>query len=200
MARNSGPKCRLCRREGVKLYLKGSRCESEKCGITKRNYAPGQHGNSRRRVSDYGVQLREKQKVKRIYGLLERQFGKYVAEALNAKGVSGEVLMRNLETRLDNMVYRSGFAVSRAQARQLIRSGFFMINDQIVRIPSLHVKVGDIIKPVSFEKIHLREGIVLPDWLEANVKERQVKFTKLPALSDLSENINVQLIIEYYSR
>lgn len=200
MARYKEAKCKLCRREGTKLYLKGTRCESDKCAITKRNYAPGQHGTSRKRLSQYGVQLREKQKVKRIYGILERQFRKYVEDALNTKGVSGETLMRTLETRLDNMVYKSGFAVSRSQARQFIRSGFFKVNDKVVTIPSYEVSVGDVIKPVSFEKIHLREGFVMPDWLEANVKERQVKFGRMPAFDEMTENINVQLIIEYYSR
>lgn len=203
MARYKDAKCRLCRREGEKLYLKGSRCNSEKCAITKRNYAPGQHGNSRRRrrrVSQYGEQLREKQKVKRIYGVLEKQFRRYVEDALNTKGVSGEILMQHLETRLDNMVYRSGFAVSRAQARQFVRSGFFKVNDSVVTIPSYKVKMGDIIKPVSFDKIHLREGFVLPEWLKANVKERYVKFNKLPSLEDVADTIGVQLIIEFYSR
>lgn len=199
MARYKGPKCRLCRREGMKLYLKGSRCESEKCAMTKRAYAPGQHGTSRKRLSQFGVQMREKQKVKRMYGILEKQFRRYVDSALKAKGVSGEVLMQNLEVRLDNMVYRSGFAVSRAQARQFIRSGYFMVNDKVVKVPSYQVRVGDVIRPVTFEKLHLREGIVLPEWIEANVKERYVKFTKLPELDAVTENINVQLIIEYYS-
>src|SRR3989344_4513398 len=122
MARYKDAKCRLCRREGVKLYLKGARCESEKCAVTRRQQAPGQHGTSRRRLSDYGVQMREKQKAKRIYGILEKQFKNYVDQALKTKGVTGETLMQKLESRLDNMVYRSGFAVSRAQARQLIRS------------------------------------------------------------------------------
>lgn len=200
MARYKGPKCRLCRREGEKLYLKGARCHSDKCAINKRNYAPGQHGNSRRRLSDYGKQMREKQKAKRIYGVLEKQFKTYVDKALKAKGVTGEVLMKNLETRLDNMVYRSGFAVSRSQARQFIRSGYFEVSGKVVKIPSAQLKVGDIIKPVEFEKIHLREGFVLPDWLEANVKEKYVKFVRFPTLEDSLENINVQLIIEYYSR
>ena len=200
MARYTGPKCRLCRREGTKLYLKGIKCESEKCVLNKRNYAPGQRGGYRRRISEYGTQLREKQKVKRIYGVMEKQFRKYMAKALRSRGVSGEVLMQTLETRLDNFVYKSGFAVSRAQARQFIRSGFFMLNDKVVKLPSINVKVGDVIKPVSFDKIQLREGIVLPDWIEANVKERYVKFTQMPKLEDINENINVQLIIEYYSR
>ena len=200
MARYTGPKCKICRREGEKLYLKGTRCHTDKCAITKRNYAPGQHGNSRYRLSDFGKQLREKQKAKRIYGILEKQFKRYVDKALKAKGISGEALMRNLETRLDNLVYRSGFAVSRAQARQFIRSGFFEVNGKVVTIPSIQLKVNDIVKPVDFGKIHLREGFVLPDWLEANVKDKYVKFVRLPTLDDSIENINVQLIIEYYSR
>lgn len=200
MARETGPKCRLCRREGVKLYLKGTRCETEKCSISKRQQAPGQHGTSRRRLSEYGTQLREKQKAKRIYGVLEKQFKKYVNESLKTKGVTGEVLMQRLESRLDNMVYKSGFAVSRAQARQLIRSGFFEVNGKKQTTPSMRTKVGDIIKPVEFEKIHLREGFVLPEWLEANVKERYIKVASMPTLENLGDNLNVQLIIEYYSR
>ncbi len=200
MARYKGPKCRLCRREGEKLYLKGTRCHSDKCAINKRSYAPGQHGNSRLRLSEYGRQLREKQKAKRIYGILEKQFRKYVDSALKTKGVSGEALLKNLETRLDNLVYRGGFALSRAQARQLIRSGFFEVNAKVVRTPSIQLKVGDILKPIDFGKIHLREGFVLPEWLEANVKEKYIKFSRLPTLEDSIENINVQSIIEYYSR
>jgi small subunit ribosomal protein S4 len=151
-------------------------------------------------MSDYGKQLREKQKAKRIYGILEKQFKRYVDDALKTPGVTGESLMKNLETRLDNFVYRGGFAVSRAQARQFIRSGFFEVNGEIVTIPSMQLKVGDIIKPVDFEKIQLREGFVLPEWLEANVAEKYVKFARMPTLEDSLENINVQLIIEYYSR
>ena len=201
MARYKGPKCRLCRREGEKLYLKGTRCHSDKCAMNKRSYAPGQHGNARRyRISEYGKQLREKQKAKRIYGILERQFKTYVDRALKTEGITGEALLQHLETRLDNLVYRSGFAVSRAQARQFIRSGYFEVSGREVSTPSIQLKVGDIIKPVEFEKIHLREGFVLPDWLEANVKDKYVKFVNLPTLEDTLENINVQLIIEYYSR
>jgi len=200
MARYTGPKCRLCRREGEKLYLKGVKCHSEKCPLTRRNYAPGQHGNTRKRTTDYGRQLREKQKAKRIYGLLEKQFRNYVKDALKSKGVTGQSLLRNLETRLDNLVYRSGFAVSRAQARQFVGSGFFEVNGRVATIPSMQLKEGDVIKPVDFGKIQLREGFVLPDWLEANVKEKYVKFSRLPNLEDTLENINIQAIIEYYSR
>ena len=201
MARYKGPKCRLCRREGEKLYLKGTRCHTDKCAIDKRNYAPGQHGNSRRRrESDYGKQMREKQKAKRIYGILEKQFKRYIDMAMKAEGITGEALLRNLETRLDNLVYRSGFAVSRAQARQFIRSGFFTVNDKVVKTPSMQLRAGDILKPVDFGRIHLREGFVLPEWLEANVKDKYVKFSRMPTLDDSLENINLQLIIEYYSR
>jgi small subunit ribosomal protein S4 len=203
MARYKGPKCRLCRREGAKLYLKGARCDSEKCAMNRRPYAPGQHGNSRRRrrrPSFYGVQFREKQKAKRVYGILEKQFKKYVKEALGTKGVTGEVLMQSLESRLDNMVYRSGFATSRAQARQMIRSGFFMLNDKVVQTPSIQTKPKDIIKPVSFEKIHLREGFILPEWLMANVKDKFVEVIRLPTLDDLQSDVNIQLIVEFYSR
>ena len=200
MARYKGPKCKLCRREGEKLYLKGAKCHSDKCPVSKINYAPGQHGNSRTRLSDYGKQLREKQKAKRIYGVLEKQFRKYVDAALQTKGITGEELIRNLETRLDNLVYRSGFAVSRAQARQFIRSGYFEVNGKVLTIPSAQLSIGDVIKPVEFEKIHLREGFVLPEWLQANVKDKFVKFIRMPTLEDAIENVNVQLIIEYYSR
>ncbi len=185
----------------MKLNLKGPRCDSDKCALVRKPQAPGQHGTPRRgRISEYGVQLREKQKAKRVYGILERQFRKYVNEALKSKGVSSEILMQKLETRFDNLVYRSGFAVSRSQARQFIRSGFFMVNDKVETIPSRQLKVGDIIKPVSFEKIRLREGFILPDWLEANVKEKYVKFALMPTLDDFSEGVDVQLIIEFYSR
>lgn len=200
MARNIGPKCRLCRREGAKLFLKGTKCEGEKCTMNKRPQTPGQHGNSRKKLSEYGQQLREKQKAKRIYGLLERQFSKYVGLALKAKGITGETLLQKLESRFDNLVYRSGFAVSRAQARQLIRSGFFIVNDNVVNIPSYQISVGDTIKPVDFGRIYLREGFLLPEWIEANVKDKYIKVDRLPTLEDLTESINVQLIIEYYSR
>lgn len=200
MARYTDAKCRLCRREGVKLYLKGAKCESEKCPITKKAQAPGMHGTRRKSISEYGKQLREKQKAKRIYGILERQFKNYVNKALSAKGVSGEILMRLLESRFDNMVYRSGFAVSRAQARQAIRRGLFTVNGKEENIPSRTLKIGDIIKPVSFEKIHLKEGFVLPEWLEANTKERYVKYLRLPTTEDTQEKVDVQSIIEFYSR
>lgn len=184
----------------MKLYLKGSRCYTDKCAVAKRPQAPGQHGTSRRQLSDYGKQMREKQKAKRIYGILEKQFRGYVNEALKTKGVSGNVLMQKLESRLDNLVYRSGFAVSRAQARQFVRNGYFLINGKVTKSPSRLLVPGDIIKPISFEKIHLREGFVLPEWLKANVKERQVKIDRLPMEEDFQEAFDPQLIIEFYSR
>jgi small subunit ribosomal protein S4 len=200
MARTAGPKCRLCRREGTKLYLKGVKCESDKCTIIKRQQAPGQHGNSRRGLSEYGKQLREKQKAKRLYGILERQFRIYVEKALKTKGVTGDALIQNLESRLDNLVYRSGFAVSRNQARQLIRYGYFEVNGKAVNIPSMQLKINDIIKPISFDKIHLREGFVLPDWLEANIKDKFVKVSRMPNKDDYQEKADISSIIEFYSR
>ena len=200
MARYIDAKCRLCRREGLKLNLKGKRCESEKCAFEKRPQAPGQHGLSRKPLSEYGRQLREKQKAKRLYGVLERQFRNYVRESLKTKGVSGTLLIQKLESRLDNLVYRSGFAVSRAQARQNVRRGLFSLNEKKANIPSMQVKVGDIIKPVAFEKIHLREGFVMPNWLEANLKEKYIKYVRFPAEDDLQERVDIQSIIEFYSR
>lgn len=200
MARSTGPKCRLCRREGTKLYLKGNRCETEKCSFNRRPTRPGQHASKRGSTTQYGIQLREKQKLKRIYSILEKQFGSYVSKALNAKGIASENLMQILESRLDNMVYRCGFAVSRSQARQLIRRGLFTLNGKIVNIPSILVRSGDIIKPVSFDKIQLRQGYTIPSWLEANVKDKYVKIDRLPSGDDVKEPVNAQLIVEFYSR
>lgn len=200
MSRYTGPKCRLCRREGVKLYLKGARCESEKCALSRKQQAPGQHGAARKKLSTYGIQLREKQKAKRIYGILEKQFASYVKKALKTKGVTGDELLRLLELRFDNMVYRSGFAVSRAQARQFIRRNLFTINGKLCNIPSVRLKVNDVIKPVDFGKISPREGFVLPDWLSANVKEKSVTVVRLPEGNDLPKEFDVQMIVEFYSR
>jgi small subunit ribosomal protein S4 len=200
MARITGPKCKLCRRAGVKLYLKGTRCDSDKCAMNKRPYAPGQHGNRRSRMSEYGAQMQEKQKAKHIYGILERQFSRYVSEALKDEGISGENLFVRLESRLDNLVYRSGFAVSRAQARQLVGMGVFAVNDKVATSPSYRVRPGDIIKPVDFSKVHLREGFILPEWLEANVKDRYVKYSRAPTMEDFNENYQIQQIIDFYSR
>jgi small subunit ribosomal protein S4 len=200
MARITGPKCRQCRREGTKLYLKGARCETEKCGLTRRQTKPGQHGAKRTSTTPFGLQLREKQKLKRIYGVLEKQFGLYVAKAMNSKGIASDSLMQILESRLDNIVYRCGFATSRAEARQLIRRGLFKLNDVEVNIPSIQVRSGDIVKPISFDKLHLKEGYTIPQWLQANVKEKYVKIDRLPSGDDVKEPVNAQLIVESYSR
>lgn len=200
MARHTGPKCRLCRREGVKLYLKGTRCETEKCAVSKRPQAPGQHGTKFGKLSSFGQQLREKQKAKRTYGVLESQFRKYVDGAIKKKGITGEILLQTLETRYDNVVYRSGFATSRAQARQYIRSGLFTLNGKNNNIPSTKVKVGDVIKPNDITRVQLRQGFTLPEWISANVSDKLVKFERLPSLDELQGSINVQLIVEYYSR
>ena len=200
MARITGPKCRQCRREGTKLYLKGARCETEKCGLTRRQTKPGQHGAKRTSITPFGLQLREKQKLKRIYGVLEKQFGLYVAKAMNSKGIASDSLMQILESRLDNIVYRCGFATSRAEARQLIRRGLFKLNDVEVNIPSIQVRSGDIVKPISFDKLHLKEGYTIPQWLQANVKEKYVKIDRLPSGDDVKEPVNAQLIVESYSR
>lgn len=200
MSRYTGPKCRLCRREGMKLYLKGTRCETEKCALNKKAQAPGQHGTGRKSLSEYGKQMREKQKAKRIYGILEKQFKKYVRESLKTKGVTSDILIQKLESRFDNLVYRSGFALSRAQARQYIRRGLFMINDKTLKTASQQLRPGDILKPVSFEKIHLKEGFVMPEWLEANLKEKCVRLSKLPTSADYQEGVDMQSIIEFYSR
>lgn len=200
MSRYTGAKCRLCRREGVKLYLKGIRCEGERCAFGRRQQAPGQHGASRKRLSSYGLQLREKQKAKRIYGILEKQFAGYVRKAMKKKGVTGEELLRLLELRFDNMVYRSGFATSRAQARQYIRRNFFTVNGKLCNVASAQLKAGDVIKPVDFGKLSPREGFTLPEWLSADLKEKAIKIDRLPEAEDLPTDVNVQMIVEFYSR
>ena len=153
MARYTGAVCRLCRREGQKLFLKGERCYSDKCSINKRQYAPGQHGQSRKKLSEYGVQLREKQKARRYYGVLESQFAKYFEMAEKKKGITGENLLQILESRLDNVVYRLGFAVSRPEARQLVKHGHFTVNGNKVDIPSYLIKEGDVIEAFIMEKV-----------------------------------------------
>lgn len=203
MARYTGPKCRLCRREGVKLYLKGARCESEKCAVAKRRQAPGQHGTSRKRLSSYGTQLREKQKAKRIYGVLEKQFKNYVKSALRHRGVTGEVLMQLLETRLDSIVYRAGFATSRAQARQFVRSNYFSVNGKVVNVSSYKVRGGDVVKVEKQDKVSVREVLKLPEWLKVETKDLQAEVLGLPTTEQVlkvESGINPQLIVEYYSR
>ncbi len=209
MARYTGPVCKLCRREGMKLFLKGTKCQTNKCPMETRAYAPGQHGRTRRfKQSEYGMQLREKQKVKRIYGVLERQFRRYFDMASRQKGVTGENLLQILERRLDNVVYRLGFAPSRRAARQLVRHRHFMVNGQIVDIPSYLVKPGDRVqvrpKSRSLEVIHtsmrrVREGRLVP-WLELDKANMVGIFREIPSRADIPINVNEQLIVELYSK
>lgn len=209
MARYTGPVCRLCRREGSKLFLKGDRCYTDKCAIDKKNYAPGQHGQGRRsKTSEYGLQLREKQKARRIYGVLEKQFRNYFAKADRQQGVTGENLLRLLERRLDNVVYRMGFAGSRSESRQMVRHGHFTLNGKKVNIPSLQVKIGDIIevKEGSRENLRLKELIeaaskkTAPAWLEVNTDQFAGKVVAFPSREDIDAPLEEHLIVELYSR
>ncbi len=208
MARYTGPRCRLCRREGSKLFLKGDRCFSEKCAFERRSYAPGQHGKARVKVSDYGIRLREKQRVRRIYGVKESQFRRYFEIADRQKGVTGTNLLVLLERRLDNVIYRLGFADSRAQARQLVKHGHFLVNGRKVDIPSFLVKVGDEIKvrdkskdiqPITqaLEAV-ARRGV--PDWLELNAEEKRGVVKAWPERSHITMPIQEQYIVEFYSK
>lgn len=208
MARYVGPSCKLCRREKQKLFLKGSKCFSEKCLVEKKNYPPGQHGLSRRsKFSEYGVQLREKQKVKRIYGLLEEQFHTYFTDADRKKGVTGENLVKLLERRFDNVVYRLGFAPSRKAARQLIRHRHLLINDQIVDIPSYLLSAGDVVKvrdkSKTLDLIHnalkRTKDSVYP-WLAIDKATLAGTFLQVPERADVPLNANEQLIVELYSK
>ena len=210
MARYIGPVCRLCRREAMKLFLKGERCYTEKCAIEKRNFAPGQHGKTRKqKLAGYGVQLREKQKLRRIYGLLERQFRSYYTKASSQKGNAGENLLRLLEGRLDNVVYRMGFAVTRAQARQLVSHAAVRVNGKKVNLPSYQVRPGDEIALSERAKTQLRvqealtvsqEMDLVPTWIEVDAKKASGLFKALPERSDLPSDINESLIIELYSK
>jgi len=208
MARYIGPVCRLCRREGAKLYLKGDKCYSDKCAFTKRSYAPGQHGQSRKKVSEYGIQLREKQKARRAYGMLEGQFRSYFDKAERQKGVTGENLLVLLERRLDNVVYRLGFAASRNQARQLVRHGHFTVNGRKVDIPSYLIKPGDVIQvhEASKESPLLKqifEAIghkTTPMWLEASAQDMSGKVVRYPSRDEIDTPIQEHLIVELYSR
>ena len=207
MARYTGSVCRLCRREGMKLYLKGDRCYTDKCAITKRAYAPGQHGTSRRKLSNYGIQLREKQKAKRFYGVLESQFRKYFEIADKQTGITGENLLRLLESRLDNVVYRLGFASSRAEARQLVVHGHFRVNGKKVDIPSYLVSAGDIIsvkeRSKSSDKFRsLVENFKgnVPEWLTVDMEKLEGTVLSLPSREDIDLPIAENLIVELYSR
>lgn len=208
MARYTGPSCKQCRREGCKLFLKGDRCVSGKCSIEVRSAAPGQHGAARKKVGEYGMQLREKQKVRRYYGLLEKQFGLYYQLAEKKEGITGENLLILLERRLDNTVYRMGMANSRKEARQLVLHGHFTLNGKKVTIPSLLVKPGDVIavKESSREKAKIKElaetvdSAVKPKWLDVNSSSLSAKIVAMPAREDIDFEINEQLIVELYSK
>lgn len=208
MARYTGPSCRLCRREGSELFLKGERCYTDKCAIKRRSYPPGQHGQGRIKVSDYGVQLREKQKVRRIYGILENQFRGYFEMADRMKGVTGENLLFILERRLDNVAYRLGFATSRTEARQLVRHGHFTLNGRKVNIPSIQAKAGDVLQlREKSRKIasvtESLEGVVrrgIPQWLELDKDACKGVVKALPVREDITMPIQEQLIVELYSK
>ena len=208
MARYTGAVCRLCRREGLKLFLKGERCYTDKCAIERRNYPPGEHGQARLKFSEYSVQLREKQKLRRMYGVLEGQFRRYFAMADRAKGVTGETLLQLLERRLDNTVYRIGFATSRAEARQLVRHGHFRVNGRKVNVPSYLVRAGDTVsvRERSQKVARIQESLELaqrrgvPDWLEITPESFAGRVKSLPARSDLTMPINEKLVVELYSK
>jgi small subunit ribosomal protein S4 len=209
MARYIGPVCRLCRREGMKLFLKGERCYTEKCAIEKRNFIPGQHGKARKsKMVGYGVQLREKQKVKRIYGVLEDQFRRYFEQAERTRGITGETLLQLLERRLDSVAYRIGFATSRAQARQLVRHGHFTVNGRKVDIPSYSVKPGDVVavrqrsQKNSFILHALEEvkGRGVPEWLAFDAEGMSATVGSVPTRQQINLPVQEQLIVELYSK
>lgn len=209
MARNLDAKCRQCRREGEKLFLKGEKCFTDKCAVERRSYAPGQHGQkSGQRLSDYGKQLREKQKIRKIYGVLERQFRKTYAAASQSKGVTGERLLQLLETRLDSVAYRMGFGASRTESRQLVRHNGIHVNGKRVNIPSYQVRPGDVVEVAEKAKAQLRvkaaaeaaESRGIPDWMEVDVKALKGTFKALPTRPELPSSINESLVIELYSK
>jgi small subunit ribosomal protein S4 len=208
VARYNGPVSRLCRREGMKLYLKGSKCYTKKCPFERRPTPPGQHQMRRRKMSEYGVQLREKQKVRRVYMVLERQFKRYFETAESRPGVTGENLLRLLETRLDNVVYRMGFASSRAQGRQLVTHGHFLVNGTPTNIASFHVREGDRIdvraasgKSEYFKNVkEAMRGAQKPEWLTADADKLSGNVTAMPRRDQMPLELNEQLVVEYYSR
>jgi small subunit ribosomal protein S4 len=208
MARYTGPLCRLCRREGEKLFLKGTRCQTEKCGVERRKYAPGQHGQGRGKLSDYGLQLREKQKVRRIYGIMERQFRLYFEKAASMKGVTGEVLLQLLERRLDAAVFRMGFAANRREARQLVKHGHFLVNGRSADIPSHLLKPGDIVSvkasskenPLIAENLSIAEHKGIPDWIQFDAQDVKGTFVRIPTRDEIQLPVQEQLIIELYSK
>ena len=209
MARYHGAVCRLCRREKEKLFLKGLRCMTEKCSLARRTYTPGQHGQSRRlKISNYGLQFREKQKVKRMYGVLERQFRRYFHMAARSKGVTGKILLQLLERRLDNLIFRAGFGLSHAQARQIVGHNFVYVNSKRVNIPSFLAKSADKIniktngKKIKFIKdnIELTKERTKPGWLEVNSDKLEIRVLRLPEKEDIQQPIREQLIVELYSK
>jgi len=208
VARYTGAVCRLCRREGLKLFLKGERCYTDKCAIERRNYPPGEHGQARPKFSEYSVQLREKQKLRRMYGVLEGQFRRYFEMADRAKGVTGEILLQLLERRLDNVVYRIGFATSRSEARQLVRHGHFRVNGRKVNVPSYLIRAGDLVgvRERSQKVTRIQEALELaqrrgiPDWLEVTPESFSGRVKSLPVRSDLTMPINEKLVVELYSK
>jgi len=208
MARNLDAKCRQCRREGEKLFLKGEKCFTDKCPVERRSYAPGQHGQKSGRLSDYGTQLREKQKIRRTYGVLERQFRKTYAEADRRKGVTGTNLLQLLESRLDSVAYRMGFGSSRSEARQVVRHNGILVNGKRVNIPSYQVRPGDVVEVAEKAKGHLRvkgaseaaESRGFPEWVEVDIKALKGTFKALPDRAELPQNINESLVIELYSK
>ena len=207
MARYTGPVCRLCRREGDKLFLKGERCYTDKCPVVRRNYPPGQHGQGRKKSSEYGVQLRAKQRARRYYGVLEGQFRHYFEIADRQPGVTGENLLRILESRLDNVVYRLGWATSRPEARQLVRHGHYEVNGRRVNIPSYRVKAGDVITinknsrdSEKFKAIIEASGRPVPQWLDVDKNILQAKVISLPNRDQIDLNVEETLIVELYSK
>ena len=208
MARYTEAVCRHCRREGLKLFLKGERCYTDKCAIERRNYPPGEHGQARPKFSEYSIQLREKQKLRRIYGVLEDQFRRYFQQADRTRGVTGETLLQLLERRLDNVVYRLGFSTSRSEARQLVRHGHFRVNGRKVDIPSFSVRAGDQIsvrersRTVAriVESLELAQRRGVPEWLEIQPESFTGKVKALPTRADMTMPINEKLVVELYSK
>ena len=206
MARYTGAVCRQCRREGQKLFLKGERCYSDKCALARRNFAPGQHGQARKKSSEYGIQMRAKQKAKRYYGVLESQFAKYFEMATKHTGMAGENLLKILESRLDNVVYRAGFGMSRRQARQLVLHRHFTVNGERVNIPSYLVKPGDVIAVHGSacdkikENVELNSARPVPMWMTFDANDMKVTFNRLPERHEIDLDVEEQLIVELYSK
>lgn len=208
MARYTGPNCKLCRRENMKLFLKGERCYKEKCAFERKEYAPGQHGKLRKKLSDYGIQMREKQKTKRIYGVLEAQFRIYFEKATSLEGITGEMLLQFLERRLDNVIYRSGFAASRKEARQMVLHGHFLVSGRKVNIPSFLVKPGMVIdvREKSRENVRINESMAtaegrgIPEWISLDKQNFKAEILRMPERTDIGYDIQESLIVELYSK